>query len=505
MIIAASSELAAEAGARVADGGGNAVDAVVAASLLSMATDVGMVDPTAGALCTIWPPGEPPLVIDAFAEVPGRGLPPTSAPHAGDELRMQYGGGVLTYVGPESVATPGALAGLARASRGWGRSAWAELLAPASQALLAGFPLSEPSDCYLAYSRDPIFGLSPEGHAVLHAEDGRALGPGELVHNADLARTYARLARDGVETLYGGALGRELVAELGRSGARLGLRDLREYEAHVRAPLEVEVGDWSVSTVPLPAFGGVALAALVLLTRDLAWRPEDADRIAAAQRAVLEYRGGTLERELDPTAAAERLLEAARLPGATGLGDLSSPSTTHASAVDTDGLACSITISSGYGSGIVVPGTGLWLNNMLGEIELLPPGAAPLVAGTRLRSNMAPTVARRADGALLALGSPGASRITTAVSQVLGHFLSGELSLEEAVRRPRMHVERFEGELCAACEPGLAFEHPGLDLRPFEAPHMYFGGVQAALLTADGRLEAAADPRREGAVARGGG
>lgn len=508
MIVAASSAISAEAAARVAHEGGNAVDAAVAASLMSMATDVGMVDPSAGALITICPPGGDPLVVDGFAEIPGREHEPTDARQGGELVRMAYGGGTLTYSGAGSVATPGALAGLDRASAGWGARPWADLMAPTVEALERGFPLSEPSANYLSFSRDLVFGRSDEGRALLHHADGRPRAAGEPLRNPALAATFERLAAEGVGWLYGGELGERVVAALSGAG-RLGLSDLRAYEAHVCEPLEIALGDWRVATVPLPAVGGVALAALALATRDLGTPGGAADRILAAQRAVFEYRDGTLEQALDPSAAAARLLDAAAAEDLAGLGGGGSPSTTHASAVDTDGLACAITISSGYGSGLVVPGTGMWLNNMIGEVELLPPGPAPLVPGTRLRSNMAPTVARRADGAVLAIGSPGASRITTAISQVLVRFLagagSGDGDLAAAIAHPRLHVERFEGELRAACEPGLVFEHPELALRPFRGPHMYFGGVQAALLTADGRLEAAADPRREGAVARAGG
>ena len=94
---------------------------------------------------------------------------------------------------------------------------------------------------------------------------------------------------------------------------------------------------------------------------------------------------------------------------------LASPSTIHTSAVDTDGLACSITTSAGYGAGVMIPGTGMWLNNSLGELELQPHGLARFGPGDRLPSNMAPTVARRTDGKVMAIGSPGADRITTAI------------------------------------------------------------------------------------------
>jgi gamma-glutamyltranspeptidase/glutathione hydrolase len=182
-----------------------------------------------------------------------------------------------------------------------------------------------------------------------------------------------------------------------------------------------------------------------------------------------------------------------------------SASTAHISAVDSDGLACAVTMSSGYGSGVTIPGTGLLLNNALGEPELNRLGLHALEPGTRLASNMAPTVARAADGRVLAVGSPGADRITTALMQVLAQLCLGDVDLDVAIRAPRMHV-RFEesGEPFVEHEASVDIETAvgkaglrGLDHGDLS---MYFGGVGAAYRSREGELRAAGDPRREAAV-----
>ena len=121
-----------------------------------------------------------------------------------------------------------------------------------------------------------------------------------------------------------------------------------------------------------------------------------------------------------------------------------SSSTVHVSVVDERGMACAITASAGYGSGATIPGTGILLNNCLGEPELNRRGVHALTPGTRLGSNMAPAVGRRADGAVLAIGSPGADRITTALLQVLGGYALGGLDLQAAVDEPRLHVRHLD-------------------------------------------------------------
>lgn len=248
------------------------------------------------------------------------------------------------------------------------------------------------------------------------------------------------------------------------------------------------------------------MAAMLLLLEDAginAWGAGEVDTLASVQRAVIDYRREYFDGATDRKAAARHLLECAAVGDLGSL--LSAPSTSHTSVVDDDGSACAITVSAGYGSGAMVPGTGFWLNNSLGEVELHPGGYHALKPGTRLVSNMAPTVARNPDGSMLAAGSPGADRITTALSQVLYSTLVMDAPLEEAVVAPRIHVEVFAGEPGVAIEPGLpdaAFE--GLVVRRFESLDMYFGGVQAAARYVGRGLRAVADPRRAGGTAMGG-
>ena len=181
---------------------------------------------------------------------------------------------------------------------------------------------------------------------------------------------------------------------------------------------------------------------------------------------------------------------------------LTSPSTIHTSAVDSDGLACAITASAGYGSGVMISGTGLWLNNSLGEIELHPQGLQGLRPGMRLTSNMAPTIARHKDDTVIAIGSPGASRITTAIVQVLFNFIHLGMSLDEAIAHPRLHVEIVEGIPTISFEAGLpVVPSEEFAIREFPQLSMYFGGVQAALGHSTRGLLAAADPRRAGGIA----
>ncbi len=503
--IAAGSPLAARAGAAVADRGGNAVDAAVAATVAGMCTDPGIIAPGGGAFITIWPPGEDPVVIDAYAEVPGRGLIDVPADF-GERVAMDYGGGMETLIGHRSVATPGAFAGLGEASEAFGAVAWSEVMAPAVDISRHGFPLSATAIAYLDYSREPIFDRNPDSHRALHRPDGAPLLEGDRVHIEGLAEALESIGSEGPDVLYTGWIGRALAADMAAHGGRLTAADLEAYRPVRRPPIMVAAGEWMVATNPGPAIGGAAMAAMLILAEDrpfTAWTPDEVGRLAGIQRSVLEYRTRHVDNAGDREAAVADLLESARA-GDHG-GWLDSPSTIHTSSVDTDGLACAITTSAGYGAGVMIPGTGMWLNNSLGELELQPDGLDRLGPGERLPSNMAPTVARRADGAVLAIGSPGASRITTAVASVLLNFIHLGMPLGEAVEHPRLHVEVFEGSPTIACEPGLPVEPlDDLMVRRFPGRAMYFGGVGVTMLVPPDGLVQFADTRRALGTASGG-
>jgi gamma-glutamyltranspeptidase/glutathione hydrolase len=142
-------------------------------------------------------------------------------------------------------------------------------------------------------------------------------------------------------------------------------------------------------------------------------------------------------------------------------------------------------------------GTGLWLNNCLGEIELNKDGLDAAPAGSRLPSNMAPSVARRGD-TVLAVGSPGADRITTALHQFLVNFVQMEMPLKAAVNQSRMHLEVRGPEPLLAIEPGLNLPDISLKIKQYPEKGMYFGGVGVAVHDPVGGFDVAADPRREG-------
>lgn len=507
--IAAPNPLSVDAGLAVADAGGTAVDAAIAAMVVAMSTEPGVISPLGGAFITVWPHDGDPVVIDANVEMPGRGLPPDRFGGGLLEITTAYGGGLTLYAGPGSVATPGAFAGFGLAHERFGAVPWAQLIAPAVAATRSGYPLGAAAASYLAVCGTDLFGWDPETDALLNRADRLPRVAGEVLVDTNLSAALDRIAEHGPDDLYRGGLARSIASDLGARGGLLTLADLEAYQPVVRPALRTHAGAWDLGTNAPPSIGGPVLTVLLgELARRGRWTLAD---LLDIQVAVLGHRTRVHDFSQDLEGDGYDLLETVDRHGLAGLP--TSGSTANVSTVDSAGTVCAITASSGYGSGATLPGTGLMYNNCLGEPELNRIGLHALPPGTRLASNMAPTVGRCDDGRLLAVGSPGADRITTALMQVLGRHCLDGIELDEAIARPRLHVafpHSNDASVAASAEPVVQLEDDpvlaaavadsGLPSVVHPTRSMYFGGVGAAFRRADGTVGAAADARRESAT-----
>lgn len=503
--VATTSTLAADGARRIIERGGNAVDAAVTAALVTMNTEPGVCALAGGAFVTVWAPGASPVTFDGYVTVPGLGVDGRAEAEAAIDVSMAYGGGITTTIGPASVAVPGSLAAVDAAMSEFGRLGLAVALEPSIAAAQDGFPLSRACHYYLQYSGRSVFGRDPVSFRALHPDGEHLLPAGGTVHLPGLADSLRSIAERGAREFYEGALAERIVTHVRERGGMLSEADMTGYRAERRPAFTVDVGDWQVALNPPPAIGGTMLGAL-LLAEAAGTPPID------AMRAALQYRRDALDYAAELAPACRELIDLARRDGLRA-GQRGSSNTVHTSAVDSDGLACAVTASSGYGSGEMPTGTGLWLNNCLGELELNRRGLDAGPPGWRLPSNMAPTAARR-NGDALAIGSPGADRITSALAQVLSRCLGHDAPLQDAIDAPRFHVEAaLDRDDATGRFPDRLFTEPGaLDAPPADMPReafkqrtMYFGGVGAAMFdAAAGQLTAAADPRRTGATVTAG-
>jgi gamma-glutamyltranspeptidase/glutathione hydrolase len=495
-VVAAGHPLTAEAGAAVLRAGGNAVDAALAAMLTSFAAEPLLTGLGAGGYMLIvpghddaalWPEAldREPVLLDFFVEVPGRGADPALRAEL-VPVDVSFGDAVQVFnVGAASVGTYGMPRGICAAAERFGRIPLAELIAPAAALARAGVPLNA-AQAYVIEILGGIVTLTPEV-AAIYAPEGRVLGEGERIRQPALADAIERLGVEGARPFYEGEVADAVLAALAEQGGLLTAADLAAYEVVARTPVRVGYRGREVLTNPPPSAGGTLIAyALGLLDREPG--PPGVGALVAAMDATQRERTPEFLDGLDRPGFLERFL-AARLG-----------STTHVAVLDGAGGACSVTCSNGEGAGIVVPGTGIHLNNMLGEHDLNPLGFHMFPPGRRLPSMMAPTAVLREGTPELVLGSAGSNRIRSAILQTIVAALDHGMGADAAVRAPRVHYE--DGVVYA--EPGAdvdALEADGHAIARFRGLNLFFGGVQAVERdAATGALSGGGDPRRGGAA-----
>jgi gamma-glutamyltranspeptidase/glutathione hydrolase len=505
--ISADSQLTAAAGARVAELGGNAADVAVACSLAATVSEVLMCSLGGSAFFMVRMPGQPAELIDGADCRPNyRGPAPPEESQAWRRAHVAYGDGIDVMIGYASIAIPGMLAAAEKTWQRHGSLPWKEVVAPAAELASESVPVSRTLASWLALSGNHIF-CHQDASREAFFQNGEVLQLGQSFQIRNLDRTFAAIAEEGAASFYRGELSKIIVDEIRRHGGLINAEDWASYEAAVRRPLLLNSGGFTMALNPPPAVGGAAVGYLVNATESV-WssRLSEADQVrlqADSQLSLLGIRKDKLLTEGFDESMATHLLHHSGL-GGLGRGPLQSPNTTHLSVVTRDGGMVSVTQSMGYGAGIVIPELGIALNNSIGEPELNPRGFLQGEPGARILSNMAPTVSwHESDGRFLALGSPGASRITTAIAQTWLHVVLDGKSYEDAVAAPRIHIEECADEIRAQFEPGIDISQLGepFTLRPFDAQNLYFGGVKLAGLDEKGRLHAVADARREGAVA----
>ncbi|MBA2367200.1 MAG: gamma-glutamyltransferase [Actinobacteria bacterium] len=488
--VASGNHLGAEAAAEVARGGGNAVDACLASSVMAWVAEPCFASVTGAGFVAVHDPSGEVTIYDGNCAMPRR--PPQDRGQGVSRIYLDYSNGMYTGIGGGSVAVPGVLAAVHRAWERHGSIEWAALFEPAIRAAREGLPLPKTCDYYLKQTWG-IWSRYDAARAQLGVGD-RPLEEGEALVQAELADGLEAIARHGPQVLYSGELGRELADAIAADGGLVTVEDLASYEVRERAPITTEAFGWSIASNPPPAVGGAVLVHMLSLIEDAAPSGPLArlNAVVAAEETAVSYRELHYGDPADIAAGLSDVLSRGQ--------PARSSETTHSSAADRDGLACALTQSNGYGAGLIVHG--MVLNNTLGEEELNPLGTHRLPPGARCHSNMAPTIAR-GPGEVVALGSPGGDRITGAIAQTIMSLALDGASLADALAAPRAHVARRpEGKLLCY-EPGLPggqIEVGYLD-RPYDEVHMFFGGVQAASVTEDGRVDAAHDPRRSGATA----
>lgn len=465
-VVASRSATASEVGAAILRDGGNAVDAAVA-----MGFALAVTYPSAGNL------GGGGFMVIRLADgtVMSNDHRETAPASASRDMYLDAEGDLIDDLSRHShlaVGVPGSVAGLIDVLERLGTFSLTRVIDPAIRLAQRGFVLDHDLAQQFARRREQ-FAKHPATLAVFTREDGSAYVAGDVFRQPDLAKTLKRIRQKGKAGFYQGATARLLVLEMQRGGGLITMEDLANYESRWREPVTGTYRGYDVISMPPPSSGGVLLLQMLNMlenhdVKSLGFGSAatvhlmvEAERRAYADRA--EHLGDpdffpvpvaqliskpyALDRfdDFDPKKAS---LSSDIFPG---FFPEESPDTTHTSVLDKTGnaVAFTTTLNLSYGSKIVAAGTGVVLNNEMDDFSakpdtpnfygLLGRKANEIAPGKRMLSSMTPTIVAKDGQPVLITGSPGGSTIITTTFQVVVNTIDHEMTLSDAVGRPRFH------------------------------------------------------------------
>ena len=431
-VVAAQSRLAAAAGVSVLAAGGNAVDAAVATGFAA-----GVVEPWmnglggGGFMVVAKADGSPPQVVD-FSMIAPAVLDPADYPLAGGTAQALFAWPAVkedrNLKGYPSIAVPGQVEGMRLALERFGTLGWQRVLEPAIELAERGLPLDWYATLSIAVGARELAEF-PAARTIYLPDGLPPIPPVEGTGHlplGNLARTLRRLAEAGAREFYEGEIAAALVRDLQRGGSRISAADLRNYRATVVPALEIPYRGVSVAAVPGLSGGPTLADVLQRLTASL----PDARLAAGPSAAAYAAYADAFARAY--AARLERLGEGAPAPSCT----------THLSVVDRHGtmVALTQTLLSRFGSKVVLPETGILMNNGILWFDPRPGRPNSMAPGRRPLANMCPVVVRRERAPWFALGASGGRRIMPAVAQVLSFLVDYGMTLEEAFHQPRLDM-----------------------------------------------------------------
>jgi gamma-glutamyltranspeptidase/glutathione hydrolase len=538
--VATISEEASQSALAILNRGGNAIDAAVAAAATLGVTDPFSCGIGGGGFMVVYLAREKRVITIDHREVAPAAFTPAVFLDNGKEMDFE-----TVVASGRSVGVPGTVRGWDEALRRYGTMSFREVLAPAIDVAAKGFTVSA-NFSHLVDGNTEKFRRFP-ATAALYLKDGKALPPGTLLKNPDLARTYRTLAKGGVKAFYEGPLARAIVDAVNRpatapgitvSGGTMTLADLANYEARIRQPVRSTYRGYELYGMPLPSSGGVTVfeALNILEGWDLKALPRpqaehlylEASRLAFADRnaylADPEYIDAPVAGLLSKDYAAQRrkMVDAGRAAaGPVPAGDpypfqqdasvplrpasarlqQESAHTTHLAVSDKEGniVSYTFTIESWGGSGIVVPGHGFLLNNEMTDFDFSGPAPNVPEAGKRPRSSMAPTIALKDGKPAFTVGSPGGATIITTVLQAIVNHVDFGMRMDQAIDAPRLSERNGAA---TDVEPGFAGSPQAAALAPFgqrwsDQPEE-IGAANALVFNPDGTVTAVSEGHRHG-------
>lgn len=516
-MVASAHPLASEAGIQILKAGGNAVDAALATAFVLNVVEAQASGLGGGGFMLIKLKNQTPVLIDYRETAPAKATRDFYY-HSAKSFQE------LAEYGPNSICVPGMLAGLDLAREKFGTKNLADLLQPAISIAEKGFTVDSKLNALILKQYDVI--TQDEITTNIFLKDLFPLEAGEVLHRPNLARSFQLIATQGVQSFYRGEIARAIIQTLKSKNSILRADDLRNYQPIIRETIQGNYRGFEIFTIPPPSSGGVHLLQVLNILsgfnlRNLqhnsaayislfveALKQAYADRKAyAADPAFYEVPVKALlsadyAREIQKKLRQNSLNDPVKAgifqPGNSG-------NTTHISVVDTAGnmVALTQTINHFFGSGITVPEWGILLNDEMFDFSKDSTSKNAVFPGKRPVSSMAPTFVFKAGKPFLTIGTPGGSRIISALAQILVNIFDFGMSIDQAIEAPRFHCEAeelfIESRVNSATIRQL--KKMGYTVTLKSDFDVFFGGAQGILIDAgDHKLFGGADSRRSGVV-----
>lgn len=478
------------------EAGGNAFDAAIAAQFAACVAEPVLASLGGGGYLLARPANADPLAYDFFSHTP-RVRRETGVDFY--PIEANFGSVVQEFnIGAGTVATPGMVRGAFAVWRDLATLPMEELVRPAVDIARQGAIVTE-MQAYIFRVVEPIYRATSAARRTFVNDDGNMPAMTERFPRPELGDVIESIAIEGEDLFYKGEIGARIV-DVCKTSGHLRAEDLLHYEVVRRDPLQLDYRGARIVINPPPACGGVliafALQLMAELTPDFRFGEADylellAEVMAATNKARVDLVDARHESILDDAYLARYRTEVASR--ATCLSG-----TTHISVVDEHGNIAATSLSNGEGCGIMVPGTGFMLNNMLGEEDINLEGLGNWRPDQRMVSMMSPAIVEQRDR-VTALGSGGSNRIRSAILQTIVNLVDFGMPLNEAIESPRIHFENdklsVEGGFAPDCVAELARRYDSIE--HWEGANLFFGGVHAVQSATD-RTDAFGDPRRGG-------
>ena len=529
-VVATVQPLATNAGTTAFEKGGNAVDAAIAAALTLGVVDNHNSGIGGGCFILVRKPDGSLLAIDGREEAP-------AAATADMYVRDGVADPELSTFGPLAIGVPGALAAYDLTLSKCGNLSLAQLIRPAAHIAERGFPIDSNYASRLAAAAEKLKAF-PGSRQVLLKPDGSPYQKGETLKQTDLARSYRKIAEHGPEWFYRGEFAKTVGAWMSVNGGILTANDFASYQPVERQPLKSSYRDWQIIGFPPPSSGGVHVAQMLNMLESFDLDSEfatndvrathiivEAMKLAFADRAywlgdpayaevpqglIAQGYADDLATKIDPQKVSE--VDSHNDPSAYSEA-VFGRHTTHIAAADSDGywVAITATVNTGFGSKVIVPGTGIVLNNEMDDFSSQPgvPNVFGLIGakanevapGKRPLSSMSPTIILDENGQpVLTVGAAGGPKIITQVLLAIVRVLDLKWSLQDAVAGPRFHHQwRPDKVVLEEKTPRNIVQ--GLRELGHTIEEIPKGGVtQAIRVNAAGELVGVSDPRVPGKV-----